>query len=104
MYIYVYVYVCICIYLRTYICIYLYVYIYFIYIHICTSHVLWDTTHFFFFDGYCSTVQGLLDWFEADLGFTELSFIQIDLCVLCVLSHMIIVYIYALENYVCIYQ
>jgi len=38
----------------------------------------------FFFDGYCSTVQGLLDWFEVDLGFTELSFIQIDLCVLCV--------------------
>jgi len=36
-----------------------------------------------FFDGYCSTVQGLLDWFEVDLGFTELSFIQIDLCVLC---------------------
>ena len=37
-----------------------------------------------FFDGYCSTVQGLLDWFEADLGFTELLFIQIGLCVLCV--------------------
>ena len=36
------------------------------------------------FDGYCSTVQGLLDWFEVNLGFTELSFIQIDLCVLCV--------------------
>jgi len=36
------------------------------------------------FDGYCSTVQGLLDWVEVDLGFTELSFIQIDLCVLCV--------------------
>ena len=34
-------------------------------------------------DGYCSTVQGLLDWFEVDLGFTELSFIQIGLCVLC---------------------
>ena len=33
-------------------------------------------------DGYCSTVQGLLDWFEVDLGFTELLFIQIDLCVL----------------------
>jgi len=30
------------------------------------------------FDGYCSTVQGLLDWVEVDLGFTELSFIQID--------------------------
>ena len=28
----------------------------------------------FFFNGYCSTVQGLLDWFEVDLGFTELSF------------------------------
>ena len=25
---------------------------------------------FFFFDGYCSTVQGLLDWFEVDLGGT----------------------------------
>ena len=37
-----------------------------------------------FVDGYCSTVQGLLDWFEVDLGFTELSLIQIDLCVLCV--------------------
>jgi len=37
-----------------------------------------------FFDGYCSTVQGLIDWFEVDLGFTELSSIQIDLCVLCV--------------------
>jgi len=34
-----------------------------------------------FLDGYCSTLQGLLDWFEVDLGFTELSFIQIDLCV-----------------------
>ena len=37
-----------------------------------------------FVDGYCSTLQGLLDWFGVDLGFTELSFIQIDLCVLCV--------------------
>jgi len=25
----------------------------------------------------------LLDWFEVDLGFTELLFIQIDLCVIC---------------------
>jgi len=39
---------------------------------------------FTFLDGYCSTVQGLLDWFEVDLGFTELLSIQIDLCVLCV--------------------
>ena len=37
-----------------------------------------------FLDGDCSTVQGLLDWFEVDLGFTELLFIQIDLCVMCV--------------------
>ena len=29
-------------------------------------------------DGYCSTLQGLLDWFEVDLGFTEPLFIQID--------------------------
>ena len=31
-----------------------------------------------FLDRYCSTVQGLLDWLEIDLGFTELLFIQID--------------------------
>jgi len=37
-----------------------------------------------FLDGYCSTVQGLLEWVEEDLTFTELLFIQIDLCVLCV--------------------
>jgi len=37
-----------------------------------------------FLDWYCSTVQGLLDWFEVDLGFTEFLFIQIDLCVICV--------------------
>jgi len=37
-----------------------------------------------FLDGYCSTVQGLLDWFEVALGFTELLFIQIGLCVMCV--------------------
>ena len=29
-------------------------------------------------DGYCSTVQGLLDWFEVDLGFTKLLFIQTE--------------------------
>ena len=32
---------------------------------------------FTFVDGYCSTVQGLLDWFEVDLGFTELSFMYL---------------------------
>jgi len=32
-------------------------------------------------DGYCSTVQGLLDWFEVNLEFTKLLLIHIDLCV-----------------------
>ena len=36
-----------------------------------------DTHTLTFSDWYCSTVQGLLDLFEVDLGFTELSFIQI---------------------------
>jgi len=49
-----------------------------------THSVYLKTLFLFFFDGYCSTVQGLLDWFEVDFGFTELSYIQIDLCVLCV--------------------
>jgi len=40
-----------------------------------------------FVDGYCSTVQDLLDWFEVDLGFTELLFTQIDLCVMYVFAH-----------------
>jgi len=40
-----------------------------------------------FLDGYCSTVQGLLDWFEVDLGFTEILFIQVDLCVTCICIH-----------------
>ena len=34
---------------------------------------MWSHT---FVDGYCSTVQGLLDWFEVDLGFTDLSSIR----------------------------
>ena len=37
-----------------------------------------------FLMGTVSTVQDLLDWFEVDLGFTKLLFIQTDLCVLCV--------------------
>jgi len=27
-------------------------------------------------DGYCSTVQGVLDWFDVELGFAELLFMQ----------------------------
>jgi len=30
-----------------------------------------DMHTFFFLEGYCSTVQDLLDWFEVDLGFTD---------------------------------
>ena len=52
------------------------------------SHVTWRgdcrmlrvSSIFLFFDRYCSTVQGLLDRFEVDLGFTELLFIQIVRC------------------------
>ena len=35
-----------------------------------------------FLDGYCSTVQGLLHWFEVDLGFSELVFSRL----ICALS------------------
>ena len=65
-------------------CVYIYVYIYTycdvgvgVDKRLCIVHELIT-----FFDGYCSTVQGLLDWFEVELGFTELLFIQIDLCVM----------------------
>jgi len=56
-------------------------YIYHISTHICVTHLerimplkcmyLTCISHTFL-DGYCSTLQGLLDWFEVDLGFTEL--------------------------------
>jgi len=42
-----------------------------------------------FLDGYCSTLQGLLDWFEVDLGFPVLVLFRL-ICVFCVclfLSH-----------------
>jgi len=40
-----------------------------------------------FLDGYCSAIQGLLDWFEVDSGFTKLLFIRTGLCVVCVLEY-----------------
>jgi len=49
---------------------------------------LYISSHPTFLDVYCRTVQGLLDWFRVDLGFTELLFIQIDLCVMCVFEHL----------------
>jgi len=52
---------------------------------ICSVDVISSGVAFVYcLDGYCSTVQGLLDWFEVDLGLNELLFIQIDLCVMCV--------------------
>ena len=51
------------------------------YLFVYTSFFCTSTS---FFDGYCSTVQCFLDWFEVDSGFTELPFIQIDLNVVCV--------------------
>jgi len=39
-----------------------------------------DRMHHTFLDGYCSTVQGLLDWFEVDLGFTELFLMHMMAC------------------------
>jgi len=47
----------------------------------CDSSAAFEHT---FVDGYCSTVQGFLDWFEADLGFTELLLFGL-ICVFCVL-------------------
>ena len=74
-----------CIYICTYTCIYTHIYI------ICThththAHKHACIRRHTFLDGYCSTVQGLLDWFEVDLGSIELLFIQIDLCVMCVVA------------------
>jgi len=95
-YIYPFIYIYTYIYTHTHIYIFVYIYIH-IYIHI--IHVFatpprriltLDLCHSDFsllnpfLDWYCSSVQGLLDWFEVDLGFTELLFIQIDLCVMCV--------------------
>jgi len=39
--------------------------------------------HLGFLDGYCGTVQGLLDWFEVDLRFPELVLFR-SICVLSV--------------------
>jgi len=78
MYIYIYVrrclYACICIGLFVYICM--------LESLLCVCRVslpMWEQRWPYwhtFVDEYCSTVQGLLDWFEVDLGFTELLFIH----------------------------
>jgi len=66
---------------HTYWVIHTYIYVYMG--HICgVARVCSETWMDGFLDGYCSTVQGLLDWFEVDLGFSEFLFRLI--CVLCV--------------------
>jgi len=71
-------------YIHIYMCIYMHMYI-FMSIYSCPySPNVKPFDESSFLDGYCSTVQGLLDWFEVDWGFSELLFIQINLCVTCV--------------------
>ena len=103
MYTYVYtcVYVCVYIHICIYIFIYTHIQIYPTHIHTHTHMHIYIHVYMCacvvgcsgrrrgggqsaFLDGYCSTVQGLLDWFGVDLGSTDLLFIQIDLCVMCV--------------------
>ena len=67
------------------ICIYTYIYVYIhkyshVYTYIYSDIYVYMYTHNHtfrgyrptFLDGYCNTVQDLLDWFEVDLGFTKL--------------------------------
>ena len=87
--VYIHAYMYMHMYVSEHICIYVYMYIYVymhicIYLYICSKISIYIVIMLTLLDGYCSTVQGLLDWFEVDLGFTELLFIQIDLCVVCV--------------------
>jgi len=81
--------VCICIY--TYLCVSecVRVYIYthtrtFKFVHTHTSISYHCRQQSALLDGYCSTVQGLLDWFKGDLGFLELFLLRF----ICVLSPM----------------
>ena len=57
----------------------IYVSLMFAWIHVCIC--TFPLVYFAFLDGYCSAVQGLLDWFEVDLGFTKLCLFRF-ICVL----------------------
>ena len=104
-----------CVYTYMYICVHIYVYVY-----SCLhgrARLLRDTWDYFnhlFFDGYCSTVQGLLDWFEVDLGFTR-AYIYSNRFVCCVcfrdtwdyfnhLYHLLFLLLtHGIYIYICIY-
>jgi len=59
-----------------------------------------------FLDGYCSTEQGLLDWFEVDLGFTIGFFCQVSVKIslfICLFSPMTLFVSLSLFSYVSLY-
>jgi len=73
----VYVNVCMCMSMYACVCqcmhVYVIVYVYMsrcmhVYVNVCVNLQIATA----FVGGYCSIVQGLFDWFEADLGLTEL--------------------------------
>ena len=67
---FIYIYINMCFHTYIFICIHIHVYVYVCAYRGCCTHCSLT-----FLDGYCSTVQDLLDWFEVDLGFTELSLV-----------------------------
>jgi len=91
------VYVCLCVRdcVRVYVCICVYTHIrrdrgtyscirqsdICVYTHIYTCMCVYKHV---FLEGYCSTVQGLLGWFEVDLGFTSFRLFRL-ICVFCVI-------------------
>ena len=86
-YIHIYINIYICIHIHIYtniykhICIYIYIHTYIFRVFLLAVQVSIHyrtgiSLHHSFFDWYCSTVHGLLDWFEVNLGFTEVLFIR----------------------------
>ena len=52
---------------------------------------------------YCSAAQGLLDWFELDLGFTKLLFVQTDWCVVCFVYCIVVCFVLLYVCFVLLY-
>ena len=65
---------------------YIHIYTYVEWVYILTSKYCHA-----FFDGYCSTVQGLLGWFEVDLGFIRaFIFSNRFVCSVCICSPLVL--------------
>ena len=75
----IYSYVLVCVWVRVFVKICTNTYSYTVY---SCMYRVWYCVTASILDGYCSTARSLLEWFEVDLGFTELLFIQIGLCVM----------------------